>query len=184
MLFYEESVLITAEDAVVVIGTDIPQADIGKIDTLVIPDAESLQKAEMLMQVYEVGTVYIPKDDALYNLCSGFDCFAVRVEGSMSFGIGGASVSVSAGQSDPSLITRVSLGEDRLLICGSMDKQRLEELKNIDSGSFGYINFTSQQKDIAKEILSIYTPHTLVFTGCEPYIEDYEIANESIILKE
>ena len=76
------------------------------------------------------------------------------------------------------------MGKDRLLICGSMDKQRLEELKNIDSGSFGYINFTSQQKDIAKEILSIYTPHTLIFTGCEPYVEGYDIANESIILKE
>ena len=184
VLFYEESVLLRAEDSLAIIGTDIPDLDLNRIDTLVIPDTESLQSAEMLLQVYEVGTVYIPKDDNLYNLCSGLDCFTVRVEGSMSFGVGGASVSVTAGQSDPSLITRVTLGEDRLLVCGGMDKQRLEELKNIDSSSFGYIDLTSQQKDISEEILSIYTPHTLIFTGCEPYIEGYDIANESIILKE
>lgn len=184
VLFYEESVLMRTEDSVALVGTDIPELDTNRIDTLVIPDVNALEKAEMLMQVYEVGTVYIPKNDELYNLCSNFDCFTVRVEGSMSFGIGGASVSVGAGQSDPSLITRVSLGKDRLLICGAMDKQRLEEIKSIDTGSFGYINFTAQQTEIADEVLNAYTPHTLIFTGCEPYIDGYAVASESIILKE
>ncbi len=184
VFFYEDSVLARAEDRVLIIGTDIPELDRDRIDTLVIPDATKLSAVQMLMSVYEIGTVYIPDDDGLYELCGDYDCFVVRVEGSMSFGVGGASVSVTAGQNAHSLITRISLGEDRLLICGDMDAEALTELKSIDTGSFGYINLTADQKDIAEELLSIYTPHTLIFTGTEPYIDDYDTATESITLKE
>lgn len=184
MLFYEESVLVRSEDSVVVIGTDIPELDTDIIDTLVITDSTKPSAVEMLMTTCDVGTVYIPDDEELYELCSNYDSFVVRVEGSMSFGIGTASVSVTAGQSIPSLVTRISLGEDRLLICGDMDADRLTELKAIDTGSFGYIALTAEQKDIAEELLNIYTPHTLIFTGTEPYIDGYEIAKETITLKE
>ena len=182
--FYEESVLARSEDSVVVIGTDIPELDTDIIDTLVIPDGSETSAVDMLMQVYDVETVYIPDDEELYGICSSYDSFVVRVEGSMSFGIGGASVSVTAGQSTPSLITRITLGEDRLLICGNMDEKALAELKAVDTGSFGYIALTDLQKDIAEELLNIYTPHTLIFTGTEPYIDGYEVTKESITLKE
>ena len=184
VLFYEESVLARADDSVLLIGTDIPDLDDDRIDTLVIPDSGKFSAVEMLMSVYDITTVYVPDDEELYELCSSYDSFVVRVEGSMSFGIGGASVSVTAGENAPSLITRITLGQDRLLICGDMNKQRLDELKTIDTGSFGYVNLTSRQKDIAEEILSIYTPHTLIYTGTEPYIEGYENAEERITLKE
>ncbi len=184
MLFYEESILATAEDTVVVVGTDIPDLETNRIDTLVIPDTDELGAVEMLMSVYDIGTVYIPDNEDVYALCSGYDSFVVRVEGSMSFGVGAASVSVTAGEGDPSLITRITMGKDRLLICGNMDKQRLAQLKTIDTGSFRYINLSASQKDIADEILSIYSPQTLIFTGTEPYIEGYDTAKESIILKE
>ena len=184
MLFYGESFLVRGDDAIVVKGTDIPELDTDIIDTLVIPDITKLSAVEMLMTVCDVGTVYIPDDEELYGLCSSFDCFVVRVEGSMSFGIGTASVSVTAGQSTTSLITRITLGEDRLLICGDMDADRLAELKAVDTGSFGYIALTDAQKDIVEELLNIYTPHTLIFTGTEPYIDGYEIAKETITLKE
>ncbi len=184
MLFYEESVLADAGDCVLVIGTDIPELEADLIDTLVIPVYEDLSTVEKIMTSFEIGTVYIPDNDELYEICSAYDVLTVRVNGSMSFGVGEASVSVTSGQNTPSLITRITMGEDRLLICGNMDEQRLEELKNIDTGSFGYINLTANQKDISKEIISTYTPHTLVFTGTEPYIEGYNIAKESIILEE
>ncbi|MBR4881808.1 MAG: hypothetical protein IKU19_07730, partial [Clostridia bacterium] len=110
MLFYGESVLAAEGNAVLVIGTDLPTEEISGINTLVIPSDTDVSAVGALMSAYEIGTVYIPDNDELYEICSGYDSFVVRVEGSMSFGIGAASVSVTACEGKSSLVTRISMG--------------------------------------------------------------------------
>ncbi|MBR6514373.1 MAG: hypothetical protein IKT46_06005 [Clostridia bacterium] len=186
MLFYEESVLAQSEDAVLVIGCDIPDIEKNTIDTLVIPDLDdnTAQRVEELVGRYRVSTAYIPDSDELFSILEGYDIFVIKVKAHMSFGVGGASVSVTAGNSSPALITRISMGQDRILLCGSMDKARLEEYKTMDSRPFGYINLTEAQKNFVTDILDTYTPHSLIFTGTQPYVDGYKIVEGSILLKE
>ncbi|MBQ4561599.1 MAG: hypothetical protein IJA55_04650 [Clostridia bacterium] len=186
MFFYDECTVAEAENEALVVGTKKPETEGNIIDTLIVPDydKDTLSEVESLLNEYDIDTVYIPDEEELYRLCSGFDVATVKVEGSMSFGIGGASVTVTAGEKDTSLITRLSIGKERMLLCGSMDKTRFEELKSIDNDSFAYICLTAAQKDIAEDILSTYTPKSLIFKGIDPYIEGYDIIKDSVTLKE
>ena len=180
VFFYEGTVLATSEDDVLVVGTaDMDKLGIDAIDVLVIQDpAEGLS----MIENYDIGTVYIPDTEELSELYGMTDAFVVRVEGSMSFGIGAAAVSVMAGTG--SLMTKMTVGEERLLLCGSAGEERISEFLQYETQPYTYINLTEAQKGIETPLLEALKPRTLIFTGTEPYVADYPAASDSIILKE
>ena len=203
MLFYDNTVIFESEEYVLVVGTgdiDKLKLDVPAVSTVVVQDYTdgSISGFSKLITEYEVETVYIPDyTDTTdgYNefiaLCDSLDAFVVRVEGSMSFGVGAASVSVVAGMNegytdtaDYSLMTKITMGKNKILLCGSARSERISEFLQYETQPYTYINLTEAQKGIEQPLLEALKPKYLIFSGTEPYVKDYAVAQNSITLKE
>lgn len=198
LLFLDRSVYITLEESTLLVGTaGAQELKLSELDYLVIPDfgEKSLSGLSHLTEACKIKNIYIPDCSAQtegYEECSALlgksDAFVVRVEGSMSFGLGAASVScvASLGQfgdqnEDGSLMVKIGYEKNRILLCGGVKGEGLSEFSALD-GNFDAICLTEAQKGCESVIIDKSKNPLLVFSGCEPYASGDNVYREKVTL--
>ncbi len=194
MLFSENSVTVIANDMLCVVGCgngNLEFTDSNYIDYLVIQDFSdsTIGSFGKLSEAYDIEYIYIPDHipegeeyESFLNMCYQEDSYVIKVEGSMSFAVGDGSVTVSAGtnknydnKNDYSLMTKITLEENRMLLCGSASEERIAEFLLYEKEPYSHINLNENQRGKEGPLLQALLPECLVFTGCEAYVDGYEV---------
>lgn len=202
----DKAAVITSEGCVAMIGTGngiVENISTTHIDYLIIHDysSDTLSGFARLSAEYDIEYIYMPGYDGSgeeYNKfleqCYVEDAMLVRVDGSMSFALGDGSISVSSGMSsfyndptDNSLMTRIVLGDKRMVFCGSARGERLAEYLRTDNEKCTHLNLCSSQLGYEESIVQTLLPEMIIFTDCDPFVAGYDVydrADGAIIYKE
>ena len=194
----DNGAVITADGVVALVGTGngvVEDIDVNRIDYLVIQDytQATISGFSRLCAEYDIENIYMPAYDDIteefnefIDLCYNEDPYLIRVEGSMSFAVGNGSVTVSAGtdqhyadKTDRSLMTRVVMGENRMLFCGSAKGERLAEYIQLEKDKYTHLNLTSAQMGVEAPIVQALLPDCIIYTGCDPYVSGYDVYDKN-----
>lgn len=194
MFFSEESVIINSRDEICMIGCGkgyFDEFDTKSIDYLIIYDFRNstIGNFSTLSKMYDIEYIYIPdyipeeaECENFLSLCDDEDAVVIRVDGSMSFAVGDGSVTVSAGMNrqyenvnDYSLMTKISLAENRMLLCGSAGGERMAEYIKNEDQQYLHLNLTECQKGLEAPLVQKLLPESIIFTGSEPYVDGYDV---------
>lgn len=194
VFFSKDHVTVSSGDELCVVGCGngtLESTDSKHIDYLILYDFSDsvIGNFDKLSNEYDIENIYIPdyivqgdEYEAFLDICDQEDAFVIRVEGSMSFAVGDGSVTVFAGMNetyentnDYSLMTKITLEENRMLLCGSAGEERITEFLLYEKGPYSHINLTQAQRGKEKPLLNSLSPECIVFNNSDVYVDGYEV---------